>query len=814
MVQQGSVDWGALVGSSITFSVDMLNRISKANVEVVTITVAQAMFTKFNFEANAQKRLHDSISKLKAFSSVSNALWFGFGMKHIVRSLADTEQGACCVAMCACLSVSYNSFIGGQILKALCDSSGVLPEFRPSLSQWAALFDVCAGAVTISQFPQKVEGFTRILISPEMRKSVRLPSAGPPDRIAIALLDLAMISKGELQQVVLSGSIDCAWLGAVAEWLLSLRVEIYDVSGVCVYRSASTSPKTLQPQVILVMGSGCDVQKSLVASLTQSRTHLLPHGRGEFDIHSPWDHNTFLSGRSTWPSILHDTFGTSFDRLLDSKNIAGFVKRLCYKLGNHADLDTTMIRQASDIRSRSIPRRNKALVAFSIDRLPELRNLQKVNDDDILNAQRLVCDCKGCPGDHAPAKDDLCLELISNTIVDFLCILSRLAVDDSVSPSSSGLMWLYMKGRDTLWTENHYWDTMLDIRQDVTSILALFTGCHGSTRIQSGQCSAACRNGVCVYAPSLTDPADSLLEQLQLRVVPGHIQYHCRPYKEINDFKPERPRAGLGFGRFYEMDPDSYWLDYLSEFEQIHGTRPRSQLLVEETLDLHSLNVAIILSQDGLVNRAKQSDYTATAISIGAKELCLSLGRHIKPAPFCFAQTLELSPLWCSSKQSKHWSGSCSLSEMDLWTNKPSIGEPERLVPKSDEWLLISLQYWTLGRTTTLPTDWYFQYIRGSIQLLYGLLISELTVFQDFPRRSCYIVPASTCLYCFSKSTGVQLGVLDLAETWKSHTGMLHLVLKDKISHIMLSPDTLRVDAARESLVAVRSCPSLNANRV
>ena len=161
-------------------------------------------------------------------------------MKHIVRSLVDTEQGACCVAMCACLSVSYNSFVGGQILKELCDSSRVPPQFSPSLSQWAALFDVCAGAVAISQFPQKVDGFNRILIPPELRKTVHLPSAGQPDRIAIALLDLAMISRGELQQVVLGGSIDCAWLGAVAEWLLSLRVEICDPSGTCVYRSTST----------------------------------------------------------------------------------------------------------------------------------------------------------------------------------------------------------------------------------------------------------------------------------------------------------------------------------------------------------------------------------------------------------------------------------------------------------------------------------------------------------------------------------------------------------------------------------------------
>jgi hypothetical protein len=62
-------------------------------------------------------------------------LWFGFGINHVVRTLCETEQGATCTGICACLSVSYDSFFASKVLKSLADSSLAPNTLTSALSQ-------------------------------------------------------------------------------------------------------------------------------------------------------------------------------------------------------------------------------------------------------------------------------------------------------------------------------------------------------------------------------------------------------------------------------------------------------------------------------------------------------------------------------------------------------------------------------------------------------------------------------------------------------------------------------------------------------
>lgn len=55
---------------------ELLARYSRAGVEPLTVAVGQALFTLFRLPADAQKRLGLSVSKLRAYSSAANALWF------------------------------------------------------------------------------------------------------------------------------------------------------------------------------------------------------------------------------------------------------------------------------------------------------------------------------------------------------------------------------------------------------------------------------------------------------------------------------------------------------------------------------------------------------------------------------------------------------------------------------------------------------------------------------------------------------------------------------------------------------------------
>ena len=112
-----------------------MSRFSKAGVEMITVAMGQALFSGFKVSPVGQKRLSDAVAELKAFSSYSNVLWFGFGIKHVVRTLCETEKGATCAGICACLSISYNSFFASKVLKVLANGSLAPNTLTPSLSQ-------------------------------------------------------------------------------------------------------------------------------------------------------------------------------------------------------------------------------------------------------------------------------------------------------------------------------------------------------------------------------------------------------------------------------------------------------------------------------------------------------------------------------------------------------------------------------------------------------------------------------------------------------------------------------------------------------
>ncbi|KAE8444043.1 hypothetical protein EG329_000911 [Mollisiaceae sp. DMI_Dod_QoI] len=273
--QQGSVDWVSLSQSTMSFSIEVLSRFSRAGVEMITVAVGQAIFSRFNVPPDGKRRLAEAVAKLKAFSSYGNVLWFGFGIKHIVRILCETEQGAACAAISACLSVSYDSFLASQVLKALTDECMAPRSLTPALSQWGALIDICSGAVEDSQFPMLVEGFSRLIGDIDQgpnRRPLHTPTT--PKALAGALKELSRVSNGSLRSVTFEGGIDCGWIAAVAQWLLCLRVEIVDASGNCVYTTSTASG--FHPQVTLIQNLSSISNSPKITLL--SRSYLVPPG--------------------------------------------------------------------------------------------------------------------------------------------------------------------------------------------------------------------------------------------------------------------------------------------------------------------------------------------------------------------------------------------------------------------------------------------------------------------------------------------------------------------------------------------------------
>ncbi|KAI9762611.1 MAG: hypothetical protein M1835_007998 [Candelina submexicana] len=102
--QQGQVDWVAFSDHTVNLSIKILARWAKAGIDPLTIVMGRAVGHRFILPANTQKRLDEALSGLETFPTLSKALSFGFGIRHVVDSLRDTEQGAALIVLCASLA--------------------------------------------------------------------------------------------------------------------------------------------------------------------------------------------------------------------------------------------------------------------------------------------------------------------------------------------------------------------------------------------------------------------------------------------------------------------------------------------------------------------------------------------------------------------------------------------------------------------------------------------------------------------------------------------------------------------------------------
>ena len=63
----------------------------------------------------------------------------GFGVKHVLRDIAGTEQGLACASLYTMLSVSYDCLYNAEVLLHLCYLYGAPTELSPLVRQWVAL---------------------------------------------------------------------------------------------------------------------------------------------------------------------------------------------------------------------------------------------------------------------------------------------------------------------------------------------------------------------------------------------------------------------------------------------------------------------------------------------------------------------------------------------------------------------------------------------------------------------------------------------------------------------------------------------------
>jgi len=114
--QQGQVDWVSLSWTSVNFSLGILARLSAASVDPYTVTVGHFIGSNFDLSRNGRLNIEEALKGLRYFKGMGDALWFGFGIQHLVRAISVTDQGATFVALCANLSECFEEEIAAEIL--------------------------------------------------------------------------------------------------------------------------------------------------------------------------------------------------------------------------------------------------------------------------------------------------------------------------------------------------------------------------------------------------------------------------------------------------------------------------------------------------------------------------------------------------------------------------------------------------------------------------------------------------------------------------------------------------------------------------
>lgn len=270
--------------------------------ELWTASVAQVILGTIRLSAGGESHLNDALAKLHSFGSHSNLIYFGFGVRHLVRTLADSAEGMTTVAICASIAEVHGLAISTQIVQEYAklyttNSDGSL---MPSFRQWEALMNACSGVLSRSPFGTVVEFF--------MRFHPQTHLCADPKQTARALEGLAKISSGLMKSMVLIGNSECGFLAAIAQWLLALRVVVQNAAGDIVYPSTRADMNDYQLMIIY----SDEPEASRAISRTADTYYIddikqiLPDSLGA----------DYLSGRVEWGTAMRQTFGSSARKLL------------------------------------------------------------------------------------------------------------------------------------------------------------------------------------------------------------------------------------------------------------------------------------------------------------------------------------------------------------------------------------------------------------------------------------------------------------------------------------------------------------------
>ncbi len=623
--QQGSLDWISLAQTTISFPMSVLARLAAADIAPHTVVVGQRISSSFVLSARGTERLTDALNRLPSCSSIGNVIWFGFGIRHIVREIAQTAPGMTLLALCGALAELHTPMACASILMKLAEVCGAPAEQRPSSQQWINMVEACSGILRPTTFGCIVGQFMAFCPRQHHR-------AGEPESVARALHALALLSSNELDSITLVGDAPCGWIAAFGYFFLGLDVEIKTADGILCYRSAADEGH-VRVFIIYDKAGRSNInwlQVSRKAYRIKTIDGIFSHGN-RFDF--------AMSGSVPWEKCITEAFGTRAVRLLGEArvefgNLIGCAARVFQGL---AQAEPSRYFQRRDFQTWfgfQTGQSGLGFVESAISWFPELAVLrdhihpgQRGSVDDALGAytktaSRLsrLCRCNDCYRSSLKfsGQGPYCFVLLAETIVVLAWTLSGMKLDADLKPYRAGLRFLYQLHDEGCGPEyGTGYRSQARLFTDTPRIMALTrhlgpasvyhtaqflftTSLHAQTTCTAF--TAAAVGGICFHFGLLREVSDAPERAAILHIMPGSIATpEGRRYAHVIDKTKPNPYGTLaldwrerknmehfsttpGFDLSYFGQPPSMCHSVGPELSEETGSNDlEASLVVEET---------------------------------------------------------------------------------------------------------------------------------------------------------------------------------------------------------------------------------------
>ncbi|EXJ58906.1 hypothetical protein A1O7_06336 [Cladophialophora yegresii CBS 114405] len=570
--QQGSLDWVAFGRMQYSASIAVLGRLAGAGVDSLTVAFGQAMCSAIPLGIHGEKVLQDAMKRLTACSTFGDLVWFGVGVRHILRDLVQTRQGSALVALCGAMSEGYSSEVSALVLYEMSGSMGAPGELRPSFPQWHALAKVTASVFVEGTSGLRIRQFLRLSGLPQGRHK----DPGHPADLAQVILAVGRLSSSAVETLYIQGGPACSWVAAFADWVLGLRVRLLSCKGDLI--SMNYDPALLNPQAVITFTlpdtgrSGIQCTGSTAAIRPGLNVIRDFFGISPDSLPTSANPTLFSGGRLEWATMLQDTFGPDFSELMGDSVHSGPDEN---QGPSSLSVDPDFQKHRSQLFARTLAsgtfdilgdtiilhfhKSHAAFMLWLVKRLSELRPLTSIlleesvritkkvakfrwpNYDRNLQKLRRVCRCKAHRVQRIPqpGTTEFCLPAIAETVLRLSQLLSTSILHGDCRPSHCGLMTIYYEAAGQFRCGSAFKDPLASSRL-LHMTFSLYAGAH-SISFSDVACAYSDGN-IFAYMGTLEKATDSVEEAVLIHVGVGAIQHGPAVYRTLSGIVPLESR--------------------------------------------------------------------------------------------------------------------------------------------------------------------------------------------------------------------------------------------------------------------------------